>query len=286
MSVLVIGATGALGRLVLPELRKRGLAAADITAAGRNEQVLGTLAADGHPTVRVNLDDPDLIRAAVTGHDQVVLISGTDPHRLRQHRAVIDAAKAAGVGHLYYTSGVRVDDPTFALGADHIATEDAVKQSGLRYTVLRNGWYIENYLQAMQGAARTGVFTAAVGEGRVAPAGRRDFAEALAAVVTTDGHDNTTYSLTGDTDYTYADLADAMTKVLGTPVRYEPLSAEQYQAVLTGAGLDQGTAGFLAALDGNLGAGIMAYAGDDLTRLLRHPTMSLVEGLSQSSSSN
>lgn len=281
MSVLVIGATGALGRLLLPELQKRGLATADITAAGRNQQTLDALAADGYRTVRVDLDDADQIRAAVTGHDQVVLISGKDPHRLQQHRAVIDAAKAAGVQHLYYTSGVRADDPSFALGADHKATEDAIKASGLRYTILRNGWYIENYIAAMHGAAQSGVFTAAVGDGRVAPAGRRDFAEALAAVVTTDGHDNTTYSLTGDTDYTYASLADAMAKVLGKPVQYQPVSAEQYQAILTSAGLDEGTAGFLAALDGNMGAGIMAYAGDDLTRLIGHRTMSLVEGLSQ-----
>ncbi|MET7963788.1 SDR family oxidoreductase [Micromonospora zamorensis] len=281
MSILVFGATGALGRLLLSELRKRGLAPAGITAAGRNKQVLDALAADDYRTVRVDLDDVDQIHAAVAGHDQVVLISGKDPHRLQQHLAVIDAAAAGGVQHFYYTSGVRADDPSFALGADHKATEDAIKQSGLRHTVLRNGWYIENYIQAMQGAAQTGVLTAAVGDGRVAPAGRRDFAEALAAVVTTDGHDDTTYSLTGDTDYTYADLADAMTKVLDKPVRYQPVSAEQYRAILTGAGLDEGTAGFLAALDGNMGAGIMAYAGDDLTRLIGHPTMSLVEGLSQ-----
>ncbi|MFF0255635.1 SDR family oxidoreductase [Micromonospora zamorensis] len=281
MSILVFGATGALGRLLLSELRKRGLAPAGITAAGRNKQVLDALAADDYRTVHVDLDDVDQIHAAVAGHDQVVLISGKDPHRLQQHLAVIDAAAAGGVQHFYYTSGVRADDPSFALGADHKATEDAIKQSGLRHTVLRNGWYIENYIQAMQGAAQTGVLTAAVGDGRVAPAGRRDFAEALAAVVTTDGHDDTTYSLTGDTDYTYADLADAMTKVLDKPVRYQPVSTEQYRAILTGAGLDEGTAGFLAALDGNMGAGIMAYAGDDLTRLIGHPTMSLVEGLSQ-----
>jgi NAD(P)H dehydrogenase (quinone) len=281
MSVLVIGATGALGRLALPELHQRGLAKADITAAGRNQQVLDALAADGYRAVRVDLDDAGQIRAAVTGHDQVVLISGSDPHRLQQHRAVIDAAKAAGVQHIFYTSGVRVDDPTFALGADHNATEDAIQRSGLTYTILRNGWYIENYIPAMQGAAQTGMFTAAVGDGRVAPAGRRDFAEALAAVVTTSGHDNATYSLTGDTDYTYADLADAMSKVLGTPVTYQPVTAEQYHTILTGAGLDDGTAGFLTALDGNMAAGIMAYAGDDLIRLIGHPTMSLVDGLSQ-----
>ncbi|WP_433360346.1 NAD(P)H-binding protein [Actinoplanes sp. CA-142083] len=122
MSVLVIGATGALGRLLLPELLKTGLPAADITAAGRNQDVLDALAADGYRTARVDLDDPGQISAAVAGHEQVVLISGQDPHRLQQHKAVVDAAKAAGARHLYYTSGVRCDDPSFALGADHKAT--------------------------------------------------------------------------------------------------------------------------------------------------------------------
>jgi NAD(P)H dehydrogenase (quinone) len=281
MSVLVIGATGALGRLVLPALQKAGSPAADITAAGRNPQVLDALAGEGYRTARVDLDDAEQIRAAVAGHEQVVLISGKDPHRLQQHRAVIDAAAAAGVQHVYYTSGVRCDDPTFALGADHKATEDLLKASGLTFTILRNGWYIENYIAAMQQAAQTGVFMAAVGDGKVAPAGRRDLAEALAAVVTTDGHENRTYSLTGDTDYTYAEIAAAMTEVLGTPVTYQPVSPEQYQDILTGAGLDEGTAGFLAALDRSLGAGIMSSTGDDLVRLIGHPTMSLAEGLRQ-----
>ncbi|WP_432981907.1 NAD(P)H-binding protein [Dactylosporangium sp. CA-233914] len=281
MSLLVFGATGALGRLVLPELRKRGVAAADITAAGRNQQVLEALAIDGYRTIRVDLDDADQTRAAIAGHDQVVLVSGNEPQRLQQHRAVIDAAKTAGVRYFFYTSGVRVDDPSFVLGGDHIATEEAIKQSGLRYTILRNGYYIENYIGAMQGAAQTGVLTAAVGDGHVAPAGRRDLAEALAVVVTTDEHDDKTYSLTGDTNYTYADLADAMAEVLGEPVQYQPVNAEQYQTILTDAGHDERTAVFLAALDGNLGAGIMAHAGDDLTRLIGRPTMSLTEGLSQ-----
>jgi NAD(P)H dehydrogenase (quinone) len=281
MSVLVFGATGALGRLLLPALRKAGLPAVDITAAGRNQPVLDALAAEGYRTARVDLDDADQIRAAVAGHEQVVLISGKDPHRLQQHKAVIDAAKTAGVQHLYYTSGVRCDDPTFALGADHKATEDLLKGSGLTWTILRNGWYIGNYIGAMLAAAQSGVFMAAVGDGTVAPAGRRDFAEALAAVVSTGGHDNRTYSLTGDSDHTYAEVAAAMSEVLGKLVTYQPVSPEQYQEILIGAGLDEGTAGFLAALDRSLGTGIMSSTGDDLSRLIGHPTMSLPEGLRQ-----
>jgi NAD(P)H dehydrogenase (quinone) len=100
-------------------------------------------------------------------------------------------------------------------------------------------------------------------------------------VITGSGHDDRTYSLTGDTDYTYADLAAAMSEVTGKPISYQPVTPEQYQAILTSAGLDEGTAGFLAALDQNLGAGIMASAGDDLVHLIGHPTTPLTEGLRQ-----
>jgi NAD(P)H dehydrogenase (quinone) len=279
MSILVIGATGALGRLLLPELHKRGLAPADITAAGRNQQILDDLAADGYRTARVDLDDAAQIRAAVAGHDHVVLVSGKDPHRLRQHHEVINAAQTAGVKHFYYTSGVRCDDPSFALGADHRATEELIKDSGLTYTILRNGWYIENYLPNLQQAAQTGVFTAAAGDGPIAPVGRRDLAEALATVVTGTGHANKTYSLTSEHNFTYHDIAAAMSEVLDKPVTYQTVDPAQYRAMLTGAGLDDGTAVFLTALDHNLGSGIMSSAGDDLARLIGHPTMSLSEGL-------
>ncbi|MEX5711122.1 NAD(P)H-binding protein [Parafrankia sp. FMc6] len=281
MSVLIFGATGNLGRLLLAELSKGGLVPAEVTAAGRNQEVLDALAAEGFRTARVELADPVQVRDAVAGHDRVVLISGKDPDRLQQHRQVVDAASAAGVRHFVYTSGIRADDPGFALGADHKATEDSIKAAGLRHTILRNGWYIENYIPAMRVAAQTGVLPAAVGDAPVAPAGRRDLAQALAVVVTTSGHDDRTYHLTGDRDHTYHNIAAAMTDVLGTPVRYQPLPAEEYRTLLTGAGMDDATAGFLAALDQSIGTGVLAHAGDDLTRLIGHPTMSLAEGLRQ-----
>ncbi|WP_018636394.1 NAD(P)H-binding protein [Parafrankia elaeagni] len=281
MSVLVIGATGGLGRLLVTELRKAALAPAEITAAGRNKEVLDAFAAEGLRTAHVELGDAARIRDAVAGHEQVVLISGKDPDRLQQHRHVVDAAAAAGVRHFYYTSGIRADDPGFALGADHKATEDSIKDAGLRHTILRNGWYIENFIPAMRVAAQTGVLTAAVGDAPISPVGRRDLAQALAVAVTTGGHDNRTYHLTGDRDYTYHDIAAAMADVLGTPVHYQPVSVEEYRALLIGTGIDEATAGFLSALDQSIGSGVLAHAGNDLSRLIGHPTMSLAEGLRQ-----
>ncbi|GAB3274215.1 SDR family oxidoreductase [Kineosporia babensis] len=281
MSTLILGATGQLGRLLLADLRKRGVEASAITAAGRNQDVLSALAAEGYRTATVELSDAQQVAAAVDGHDRVVLISGLDPDRVQQHRNVVDAARAAGVQHLVYSSGIRADDPSWMLGADHRATEDAIKDAGLTYTFLRNGWYIENYLTSLASARESGVFAAAVGEARVAAAGRRDYAEALGAVIAGQGHEGRTYTLAGDQDFTYADIAAAMGEVLGRPVVYQAIAPAQYPQILVAAGMDEQTAGFLTALDQNIAAGVLAHAGDDLSRLIGHPTMSLVEGLRQ-----
>lgn len=146
------------------------------------------------------MSDSARVADVVAGHRRVVLISGRDPNRLDQHTAVIKAATKAQVEHVYYTSGLRAHDVRFEIGADHTATEDALISSGVTYTILRNGWYIENYIQAMAGPRYTGILAAAVGDAVIAPASRRDLADALAAVVMTDGHDNVTYNLSGDTE--------------------------------------------------------------------------------------
>ena len=216
----MFGATGVLGGHVLDELVAHGVSPQAITAAGRNTTRLGALADAGFATARIDLSDTAAVADLIDGHSEVVLISGTDPDRVAQHVAVIDAAKRAGVGHVYYTSGVRAGEGRAEINADHQATEDALIASGVTYTILRNTWYIENYLQSMDGPRHTGVLAAAVGDAVVAAASRRDLAEALAVVVTTDGHDNTTYSLSGDTDFTYHDIATAMSTVLERDVTY------------------------------------------------------------------
>jgi NAD(P)H dehydrogenase (quinone) len=276
---LVFGATGALGGQLLPALTARGVPNASITAAGRNTGRLGELAAAGFRTADVDLSDPDRVAKLVGEHTEVVLISGGDPDRLAQHRSVIDAARRAGVQHLYYTSGVRADDDRFPINADHQATEQALVASGVPYTILRNTWYIENYAQALAGPRHTGVLAAAVGVAVVAAASRADLAEALAVVVTTPGHDGVTYSLSGDTDFTYDDIAAAMSVVLDRDVTYQPTTPEALHAMLQATGMDEGLSGFLVGLDETIGAGVYARAGDDLQRLLGRPTTGLVDGL-------
>jgi NAD(P)H dehydrogenase (quinone) len=275
---LVFGATGSLGGYVLRELVTRGLAPELITAVGRNTERLAVLAEAGFGAAALDLSDSRGLAELLIGHSHIVLISGSDPVRVAQHLSVIEAAKNAGAQHVYYTSGIRADEGA-AINADHKATEDALIASGIPYTILRNTWYIENYLQAMQGPRYTGILSAAVGDAVVAAASRKDLAEALAIVVTSDGHDNATYSLSGDTDFTYTNIAEAMSIVLERDVSYVPVSAEELRTQLESAGLDGELAGFLVGLDETIAAGTFARVGDDLNRLIGRPTTGLVEGL-------
>lgn len=278
-TILVFGATGSLGRHVLDGLLERGTQAAAVTAAGRDQGRLAELASAEFATMSVDLSDPAAVAEVVARHAEVVLISGQDADRLAQHMSVIQAAKDAGVRHVYYTSGVRADDERFAVNADHRGTEQALIASGLTYTILRNTWYIENYIQALAGPRHTGVLAAAVGDAVVAAASRRDLGEALATVVATDGHDNVTYSLSGDTDFSYADIAAAMSVVLRREVSYTPVTSDRLGAMLTGSGMDAEMAGFLVGLDETIAAGVFSRVGDDLARLIGRPTTSLIDGL-------
>jgi NAD(P)H dehydrogenase (quinone) len=278
-STLLFGATGALGHHVLNALLDRRTAPESITAVGRNRVRLDELASAGFNTVAVDLSDPAGVGEVVARHHEVVLISGGDPDRLTQHLGVIEAAKRADVGHIYYTSGIRADDDRFEINTDHKATEDALIASGLTYTILRNTWYIENYIQALAVARHTGVLAAATGDAVVAAASRKDLAEALAIVATTEGHDNHTYNLSGDTDFTYTDIAEAMSVVAGRNIIYKPVAPDELRALLTGSGMNAELADFLVDLEETIAAGTFARVGDDLSRLLGRPATGLVDGL-------
>jgi NAD(P)H dehydrogenase (quinone) len=280
MSVVVTGATGHLGRLVVTELLARGVAAADVVATGRRTEALADLAAQGVRVVASDYADAASLRAAFEGADAVLLVSGNEVgRRVEQHRNVVEAAKAAGVQRLVYTSAPRATTSDLVLAPEHKATEELLAASGLAVTVLRNNWYTENYVSTLEQARATGEVVASAGEGRVASATRADFAAAAAAVLTTPGHEGAVYELGGDTAWTHHELAAALGEILGREVTYRPVTPEEHLAVLTTAGLDEGTAGFVVALDGNIRTGALADVTGDLSRLVGRPTTPLVDGL-------
>ena len=280
MTILVTAAGGQLGRLAVDALLERGVAADDIVAGARTPSKVADLAERGIRVVALDYTVPETVAAALEGVDTVLLISGSEPGtRYEGHKNVIDAAKAAGVAKLAYTSIAHADSVDLVLAPDHKATEEYLAESGVPAVLLRNNWYIENYAADVLRATETGVIAASVGDATIAPASRADFAAAAAVVLTEDGHIGNTYELSGDTAVTYADIAAAAAEVLGREVAYAPISREQLEAALTEAGLDAGTVWFVAELDAGIARGALSDADPTLARLIGRPTTTLVDGL-------
>ena len=284
MTIAVTGASGHLGRLVVESLLARGADAGAVVALARTTGKVADLAERGVVVREADYAEPGTLGAALAGVDVLVLVSGSEVgRRVEQHRNVVEAARAAGVSRVVYTSAPHATTSALVLAPEHKATEELLATSGLSTTVLRNNWYTENYVADVLRARETGEIVASTGAGRVASASRADFAEAAAVVALAaqrDGaHDGAVYELSGDVPWSYDELAAAAAEVLGRPVAFRAVSPEEHHALLVGAGLDEGTAGFVVALDGNIRDGLLGEATDDLARLLGRPTTPLVDGL-------
>ncbi|HET8780353.1 MAG TPA: SDR family oxidoreductase, partial [Agromyces sp.] len=279
-TILVTAASGQLGRLVIAALLARGAAPAEIVASARDTSKLTDVAARGIRTVELDYARPETIAPALDGVDTLLLISGSElGNRVAQHRNVIDAAKAAGVAKLVYTSAPQVSTADFVLAPEHKATEEAIAAAGIPAVIVRNNWYTENYAADVARSASTGVIASSAGDGRVASATRADLAEGAAVVLLEDGHVGEVYEFAGDEAWSFADLADAASHVVGRPVTYAPMSTDEHVAALEGAGLDAGTAGFVAGIDDGIRRGVLDVPTGTLSRLIGRPTTSLVDGL-------
>jgi NAD(P)H dehydrogenase (quinone) len=280
MSIVVTGATGHLGRLILERLIARGTAPDDIVAGGRNTERLAAVAGLGVSTAVIDFGSPASLDSAFAGAQTLMLVSGSEVgQRTHQHANAISAAARSGITRIVYTSAPHADTSALILAPEHKATEQALIDSGVPFTILRNNWYTENYLSSMTQAAATGTYADSTRGGLVASASRIDFADAAAVVLTSAGHENTKYELGGDHAWDGSELAATMAEVLGKPVAYSTLTPQQHAATLTAAGLDAGTVGFLVALDGNIHDGLLAETTGDLARLIGRPTTPLYEGL-------
>lgn len=272
MTIAITGASGHLGRLVIEAL-KRTVPADEIVALVRSPEK----AADLGVTVRqADYARPETLGPALQGVDTLLLISSSEVgQRTQQHRNVIDAAKAAGVGRIVYTSVLHADTSALALADEHRATEAALRDSGVPYTLLRNGWYAENYTGSIPGALAGGAVIGSAGEGRISGAARRDYAEAAAAVLTGTGHEGRTYELAGDTAWTLADLAAEVSRQTGRDIPYKNLPQADYAAALTGFGLPEGLASAVAGYDVAAGEGALFDDGKQLSALIGRPTTPL-----------
>ena len=271
MTLAITGATGQLGRLVINTLKTK-TAPGGIVALAR---ALDKAADLGVPARLFDYDAPETLAAALEGIDTLLLISGSDiGRRVAQHGAVIAAAKAAGVRHIVYTSLLKAPHSTLGLAAEHVETEKLLAASGIGHTVLRNGWYTENYAMGLPAALEHNALIGAAKDGQISAAARQDYAEA-AAVLLDAGLQGKTYELSGDESFTLAELAATLSAQVGKEVPYIDMPEADYAAALNGAGLPVDLAGFLAHCDAEAAKGVLFDEDTQLSALIGRPTTPL-----------
>ncbi|MFD7067557.1 SDR family oxidoreductase [Streptomyces sp. NPDC059913] len=277
MSIVVAGATGELGRLVVEELLTT-VDAGEVVAVVRDEEKAAPLAARGVEVRVADYDRPESLKDAFRAGDRVLLISGSAVgKRVPQHAAVIDAAVAAGVAQFAYTGVLGGPEADFRLADEHRATERLILDSGLPYTFLRNGWYTENYTANLGQVLTHGAVVANAGDGRIASATRADFAAAAATVLTGEGHLGAAYELSGDVAWSLAEYAAVVSAATGREIAYRNVPAAVHQEILTGAGVPEFFASILVDVDEAIARGRLALTSGDLARLIGRPTTPLAE---------
>ncbi|WP_448309412.1 SDR family oxidoreductase [Pantoea sp. PGP6] len=268
----VTGATGQLGRLVIDALLKK-VPAGEIVAAVRTPAKAADFAARGVVVRQADYGQPETLAAAFAGVDKLLLISGSEVgQREAQHKAVIEAARTAGVSFIAYTSLLHADRSPLGLGVEHRATEALLQASGIPFALLRNGWYSENYAASIAPALAHHAFIGAAGEGRIASAARQDYADAAAEVLTRDNQAGKVYELAGDDSYTLAQFAAEIAAQSGEKVDYVNLSRQEFAAALKAAGLPEGLAEMLADSDAGAEQGGLFDDSHQLSQLIGRPT--------------
>ncbi|UOQ68897.1 SDR family oxidoreductase [Hymenobacter volaticus] len=272
MRIAITGATGQLGRLVIEKL-KATAPADQIVALVRTPAKAADL---GVETREADYSQPATLEAALAGVDTLLLISSSEVgQRITQHRNVIEAAKKAGVQRIVYTSVLHADNSPLSLAEEHRATEADLKSSGVVYTLLRNGWYTENYTGSVHGSVAGGALLGSAKDGKISSATRADFADAAVAVLTGQGHENKTYELAGDESYTLTELAAEISRQTGKDIPYRNLPVADYAAALASFGIPEGFAHGIASWDANAAAGALFDDSHQLSQLIGRPTTPL-----------
>ncbi|NWC64352.1 SDR family oxidoreductase [Cedecea sp. P7760] len=277
--IAITGASGQLGRLVIEDLLKT-VKAEDIVAVVRNPAKVEDFARRGVQVRAADYGDVSALAKAFSGVEKVLLISSSEVgQRAVQHSNIIAAAKQAGVKLIAYTSLLHADKSPLALAEEHIVTEQQLKESGVAFVLLRNGWYTENYLASVPPAIQHGVFIGSAGEGKIASATRADYAAAAAKVLTLDNQAGKVYELAGDHGWTLTELAAEVSLQSGKPVVYQNLDEADFKAALQGAGLPEGFAALLANSDAGAEKGGLFDDGHQLSKLIGRPTTSLSDSV-------
>jgi NAD(P)H dehydrogenase (quinone) len=278
MIIGITGATGQLGRQVVEKLKEK-VPADSIVALVRSTQKAADLDVE---TREADYEKPQTLEVALKGIDTLLLISSSEVgKRAIQHQNVIDAAKKNGVKWIVYTSLLYADTTSLSIGEEHVATEAALKESNIPFTILRNGWYTENYAGTIPGAIAGGAYLGSAGDGKISAASRKDYAEAAVAVLTTSGHQGKVYELAGDEAFTLKDLAAKISTQSGMYIPYKNLPEDEYATILTNFGIPVGLAGAIAGWDISISKGDLFDDSKELSTLIGRPTTPINEVVSE-----
>lgn len=279
MKTGITGATGQLGCLVVEKLKERGVSSDSLVALVRTPAKAADLQIEARA---FDYSKPETLVESLKGIDHLLLISGSEiGQRIAQHANVIEAAKKANVKWIVYTSLLHADTSSLNLAEEHLATEKALKASGIAYTILRNGWYTENYTGSVAGAVAGGAFIGSAGDGKISSATRADLAEAAAVVLAGPVQDGKVYELAGDETYTLSDLAAEISRQTGKTIPYKNLSEAEYANALKGFGLPEGLAQAIAGWDIGASKNDLFDDGKELSKLIGRPTTPLSEAVKE-----
>ena len=281
MKIGVTGATGQLGQLVVEQLKQK-TAAENIVALVRTPEKAAKLGVEART---FDYEKPEGLPGSLKDIDRLLLISSSEiGKREQQHKNVINAAKKASVSWIVYTSLLHADTSSLSLAGEHLATEAALKNSDIEHTILRNGWYTENYTGSIAGALGAGAlgagaFVGSAGDGKISSATRADFAEAAAIVLTDESHKGKKFELAGDESYTLTELAAEISKQKGKDIPYNNLPEGEYAKILKNVGLPEMVADAIASWDTGASKGDLFDDSKQLSKLIERSTTPLADAV-------
>jgi NAD(P)H dehydrogenase (quinone) len=281
-TLFVTGASGHLGRRVVELLLEKE--AGKIVAGTRKPEKLADLAARGVTVRHADFDDPKELEAALAGVDRVLIIS-TDAidrpgRRLAQHKAAVAAAASAGVKHAVYTSMPNPETSPVVFAPDHLGTEQALKASGMSWTILRDCWYTDYLIPTLAPAVASGLLTAATGQGGAPYVTREDCAQTAAAALASADTSNQTFNTTGPDLVTYAELANIASELSGRPITFVPVEPAERVAQLIAAGTPEPIAKLLVSSQIAIAQGKMGTPTTAVKQLTAREPVSVREFLS------
>jgi len=281
MKMLVTGATGKLGTIVVETLLK-SVPASDLAVSVRDPEKAEGLRVRGVEVRQGDFDRPETLDAAFAGIDRLLIISadGDNETRIRQHTNAVAAAERAGVKFIAYTSATNANESKLFLAEVHRVTEQAIVKTGIPYSFLRNNWYLENEISSIQGVMAGAPWVTSAGSGKVGWALRQDYAAAVAAVLAGNGHDNTIYELSGKL-MTQEELASALGTVLGKEVPVQQVDDAAYAEIMKGAGVPDFVIPILVSIQQAIREGALEIESNDFEKLLGRPATPISEALTQ-----